>query len=197
MNTKLVGLKAQKQNGKDTVADYLVKNYQFQKYAFADPLKKGVMEMFGFTHEQMWGSAEEKETIDPRWNISPRKMLMLVGTELFQYDIHKYLKKGEFDFGRTIWVQRFKLWYKGAKKMNESNNLKFNVVISDLRFPHEANAIVGMGGEIWEIIRPNMINNDSHASEAEMKLINPNKVITNDGTLENLYEKIDMLIYNS
>ena len=36
----LIGLVGRKGVGKDTFADYLVKNHQFEKHAFAEPLKQ-------------------------------------------------------------------------------------------------------------------------------------------------------------
>ena len=37
---KLIGLLGRKRVGKDTVADYLINNYNFTKHAFANPIKE-------------------------------------------------------------------------------------------------------------------------------------------------------------
>lgn len=188
-NMKLIGIVGQKRCGKDTIADYLIKNNSFQRYSFADPIKRGAMEMFGFTEAQMWGSAEDKETVDPRWGISPRRMLQLMGTELFQFDITKHLTEDEFPIGREVWVHRFKLWYEDqTKKLTINDN--FNVVIADVRFIHEAKAIHQMGGEIWRVERPSIISTDLHASEKEQLEIEADVTIINDSGLEELYIKI-------
>lgn len=199
---KLIGIVGKKRSGKDTIAEYLIANNRFQRYSFADPIKKGVMEMFGFTEAQMWGSAEDKETVDPRWGISPRRMLQLVGTELFQYDIRKHLKDDEFPIGREVWVHKFKLWYQEEKalKVREALTLKqarlssadpeFNVVIADMRFVHEAKAVREMGGVIWRVERPSLVSVDEHASEMEQNSIVADVTITNDGSLEDLYKKV-------
>lgn len=191
MEIKLISVCAKKRAGKDTIADFLIKNHGFQRYAFADPIKKGAMEMFGFTAEQMWGSTEEKETIDPRWNISPRRMLQLMGTDLFQFDIHNHLKDEEFNVGRDVWVKRFVYWFEDEKKKAIIENKDFKVVISDVRFPHEAKYIRELGGEVWKVIRPSIISNDTHSSEMEMEEIFPDVTLMNDGTIEDLYSKID------
>ncbi len=189
MKNKLIGIVGQKRCGKDTIADYLIKNNLFQRYSFADPIKRGAMEMFGFTEAQMWGSAEDKETIDPRWGISPRRMLQLMGTELFQFDITTHLTENEFPIGREVWVHRFKLWYEDQSKKLTTND-SFNVVIADVRFKHEAKAIREMGGEIWRVERPSIISSDLHASEKEQLEINADVTIINDSGLEELYQKI-------
>lgn len=203
---KLIGIVAQKRAGKDTIADFLINNNGFQKYSFADPIKYGAIAMFGFTKEQMWGSAEDKETVDPRWGISPRRMLQLMGTELFQFDIQKHLKEGEFTVGRSVWVERFKMWYKEEKDKAikwfltaktagiVNGNPEFNVVIADVRFPHEADAIREMGGEIWRVERPSLKQEDTHASEKEQESIVANYTIINDGTLEELYSKVKNIL---
>lgn len=53
------------ESGKDTFADYLVKNYKFTKLAFADNLKRCCMEAFGLSYEQCYtthGKFQEFET---------------------------------------------------------------------------------------------------------------------------------------
>lgn len=187
MKTKLIGIVGKKRCGKDTTAEYLIKNNGFERYSFADPIKHGAIAMFGFTEKQMWGSAEDKETVDPRWGISPRRMLQLMGTELFQFDIQKHLKDGEFKVGREVWVKAFKIWYQNEKV---KPRITFNVVIADMRFIHEEKAIREMDGEIWRVSRPSLIDIDEHASEKEQDSIVADKTVINDGTLEELYEKI-------
>jgi len=210
-NIKLIGLVGRKRSGKDSVADYLISNNQFKKYSFADPLKRALIEIFGFTENQMWGSEKDKETIDPRWNISPRKAMQIVGTELFQYAIHTHLTENPLlyngaSIGRNFWVHRFKLLYENDKKsvikdailLNNSGLTNgdpvFNVVVADLRFVHEANAIRELGGSIWKIVRPSMESNDNHASEVELESIIPDVIIANDKTLQDLYNKVDDLV---
>lgn len=194
MNIKLVAICGKKRSGKDTVAEYLINNHGFKRYAFADPIKRGAMEMFGFTEAQMWGSTEEKETVDERWNISPRKMLQLMGTELFQFDIHNHLKEGEFNVGREVWVRRFMLWFQDESKKHTERGEDFKIVISDVRFPHEVHNIQKLGGEVWKIHRPSISSSDGHSSEMEMDSIIPDIEFMNAGTLEELYNNVEDLL---
>ena len=212
LNMKILGLLAKKQNGKGTVSDYIIKNHEFKQYAFADPGKRGLQEMFGFTDEQLWGSEEEKEKIDPRWGISARRTMQIVLTDLFQFDIQKHLKPEEFkfkDLGRKIWVHKFKLWFEEQEKQHKINFIEakiaglvngeipeFKIVINDIRFQHECDIVMEMGGEIWRIIRPNKENNDNHKSEIEQDTIITDKTIVNDGTLQDLYSKIESNLLN-
>jgi hypothetical protein len=181
---KLIGIIGLKRSGKDTTADYLCKKHGFIKYSFANPLKKGCMEMFGFTYDQVFGDA--KDEIHPVWNCTPRDILKIMGTEVCQYDLQKYVPSFN-EIGRLIWVKRFEQWY---AQVSPTDN-DFKVVIPDVRFVHEAESIVKMGGEIWRVDRPGMDVGDLHASEKEMFNIQYIKLLTNDKDLNYLYSQID------
>jgi len=187
---KIIGIIGKKRSGKNTIGDYLVKNHNYVEYALANPIKYAIMAMFGFTNNQLWGSEEDRETIDPRWGISPRRMMQIIGTELFQYDIHKHTKEGELPFGKTIWVHKFKLWYE--EELIKNPNIK--VVITDIRFKHELEALKELNAYVIKTIRPESNLIDEHISEKELEDLNPDEFIINDGTLEELYKKIEDII---
>lgn len=108
--------------------------------------------------------------------------MQLIGTELFQYDIHQHLGDDEFDVGREVWVKRFEFWFK--------ENPAIDVAISDVRFPHEAKKIWELGGEIWKVDR-GISDVDEHPSEKEMDSIEGDQYIQNHGTIQQLYEQVD------
>lgn len=207
---KLIAIASSKQQGKSSITNFLVKNHDFISYSFANPMKRGLQEMFGFTNEQLWGDEEEKEKIDDRWGISARRALQIVGTDLFQFDIQNHLKpeeQGFKDIGRKIWVHKFKLWLKETERIHKLNFIEskvaglingeipeLRIVVDDLRFIHEYNEIKNLGGEIWRVTRPNKGNIDNHLSETEHNAIKEDKLLINDGSLEELYEKIQKFI---
>lgn len=188
----LIAFLGKKRSGKDTVADFLIKNKGFQKYVFADPLKKGLKAFFNLTDEQLYDE-KLKETIDERWGVSPRRLLQVIGTDIFQHSINQFIPelKGE---PRNHWVNLFKEWYMKEKEKNP--NLK--IVIADARFIHEIKAIKELGGIVVKINRTvdNNINNDMHLSETEIDSIPDDMIddtIINDDTLEKLYQKVDQI----
>jgi dephospho-CoA kinase len=188
----LIAFLGRKRSGKDTVADFLIKNKGFQKYVFADPLKKGLKAFFNLTDEQLYDE-KLKEEIDPRWGVSPRKLLQIIGTDIFQHSLNKFIPdlKGET---RNHWVNLFKEWY--MKEIEKNPNVK--IVIADARFIHEVKAIKELGGVVIKINRTvsNNINNDIHISEMEIDSIPDNMIdqtIMNDDTLETLYQRVNQI----
>jgi hypothetical protein len=188
----LIAFLGRKRSGKDTVADFLIKNKGFQKYVFADPLKKGLKAFFNLTDEQLYDE-KLKEEIDPRWGVSPRKLLQIIGTDIFQHSLNKFIPdlKGET---RNHWVNLFKEWY--LKEIKKNPNIK--IVIADARFIHEVKAIKELGGVVIKINRTigDNINNDIHISEMEIDSIPDNMIdhtIINDDTLETLYQRVNQI----
>ncbi len=181
----IIGLMAEKGSGKDTVGEYLIEKYGYQASWFAAPMKRGVMEIFDMREEQVFGTQAQKEEVDPRWGVSGRDILQIMGTEMFQYDIHKYLPNLKVE-PRMFWVERFKKWY-------NSNGMRDTpIVLCDMRFQHEVDMIREMGGEVWKINRPDVGGNDQHGSETELHNIkNFNWLLDNNSTLNELYKKVD------
>lgn len=186
----LLGIMGKKGSGKDTVSDYLVEHYQFHKLAFAGPIKQVAQNMFDFTEQQLNG--ELKETIDKRWGISPREVFQKLGTEFGQFDLPKYFPPLGKKVNRNFWVERLKIEY--GKLPNNSN-----VIVSDVRFNHEIEAIKKMGGKIIYIERNDRIweKQDIHLSEKEMETINRNLfdiLLDNNNCKQQLFDNINKLI---
>ena len=191
----LIGLLGKKRVGKDTVAEYLIKKYNFIRYAFADPIKEIAKIMFNFSDEQLYGN--QKEIIDPRWGISPRNFFQKFGTEMTQYDIYKHFPQlREKIPPREMWVVIFQEWYR--KKVEENPNIR--VVISDVRFIHELNRIKELDGIIIRIIRPDIElknQNETHLSEIENQDVVFDMIdftIINNSEIKSYHNKIDKIM---
>jgi len=180
----VIGILGRKRHGKDTIADYLVSKYGYDKYSFATPLKRGCMELFGFTEEQVFGNL--KDEVDPLWGCTPRLMLQVLGTELLQYDIQRYIPSFKDDIGRKVWLKCFNRYY--------TANPEKNLTIADVRFFHESEEIKALGGIIIKVVRPGISDDDFHASEVEIDRMEYDHLIVNDGSLESLYSKVDTIM---
>lgn len=63
----IVGISGLAGSGKDTCADFLVRDRGFAKVALADPLKRIAADVFDFSHEQLWGPSAMRNAPDERY----------------------------------------------------------------------------------------------------------------------------------
>lgn len=173
---KLIGITGKARSGKDTLAKYLWSQHCFTRIAFADPLKLAAQHIFGLTQEQTWDDAY-KEVVIPYWGMAPRQMFQLLGTEAV---------KGTF--GEDVWAKRWLMSYDSFKTTD-------HIVVPDTRCDVEADMIRALGGVIVEVRRGTGLvgSTGDHCSERGLSTL-PDFVIDNEGTKEELYEKIEALI---
>jgi len=178
-NKIIIAFSGYKSNGKDTCCNYLVNKYKFVKLSFAEPLKQACKCIFNLTDDELYG--DSKENINKIWNITPRKIMQFVGTELFRNQINKLIP----DINNDIWVEILK-----QKIINNEN--KF-IVISDLRFDNEYIMLKKLNAVIIKINRTNYNILDNH--ESENQLINKvmDYELYNNDSLEILYEQLDII----
>lgn len=180
----LIGFLAKKRHGKDTIADYLVKKYDFVKESFASPIKESLKKMFLFSEDQVNGDLKEVE--DPRWKVSPRKVMQFFGTEIARNQFSQIMPH----IGNNFWLQHF--IFRMEDLVKSGKNM---IALSDVRFPNEVALVKEQGGIVIKIVRPGQTIKDEHESE---RLIDEIKdydyLIVNDGTLEDLYKKVDDLL---
>jgi len=185
INVQFIGVTGKKFNGKDTISDYICGKYNFKKVAYATPLKDACRVLFDFSEEQLYGNL--KETYDDRWGIAPRQAYQHIGTNLFRNQLHNLLPK----VGNNFWV---KCLEEMVKKI-VADDPKTRIIVSDIRFQNEVDSLKNLftNCKIIRVKRPYMISNDTHDSEKfidDLKYIDCE--IENNGTLESLYNKIDM-----
>lgn len=169
----LIGLGYKKGAGKDTAAEYLVKEHGFTQLAYADPLKRGCMEVFGLTKEQVYGSQKEAE--DEFWEVTPRHILQFVGTDLLREQ-----------FDPDIWIKSL------MKRVGDHSGKR--IVVSDMRFVNETEAIKNAGGIAVRVDRDTG-RQDAHKSETELDGYDGfDYVLDNSGTLEDLYSRVDTML---
>jgi dephospho-CoA kinase len=180
----LIGITGYKRSGKDTVAQIMVQHSNFERYAFADTIKAGCKVLFDWNDDHVYGDL--KEEIDPRWGVSPRQMLQIFGTEIFQYGIPKLFPEYAKIVGRSFWVKRT---FAEIEKNKDTNN----IVIPDVRFHHEVDAIRARGGLIFKVVRSGY-KSDGHESEEHIKEIDADYTILNNDTLEQLESVVYYLL---
>lgn len=173
----LIGLTGRAGSGKDTAADALVEQFGFVKMAFAAPLKRTASVLFNLP-ECYFHDRDLKEKPLEDWdNLSPRHMLQLLGTESVRNV-----------FGDNFWIKR---WISEYGQMTCDTN----VVVTDVRYNNEAEAIRSLGGVIIHVRRPGENGLDSSAgSHSSEKGVDFNSRrdswVNNTGSIEDLHKKM-------
>lgn len=185
----LIGLTGKAGSGKDTacqlIRGYFAGERSFERRAFADKLKISAARNFYPTCTQEdgldfcnWLKENEEHRIQVVDNgeivsdISGRQFLQRYGTEA-----HREV------FGQEFWLDAI------LPSKNSSYGLYNDVIVTDVRFPNEADRVHECGGVVWEIIRRDE-DTDSHASEASLPRHMVDKVFKNNRTKEELREKL-------
>jgi hypothetical protein len=166
----IIGLSGYARSGKDTVADYLIKHNEFIKMSFAAPMKEAMYRLNPIVKVDEISSLRYKNIVDvygldkAKESVPEiRRLLQVFGTEV-----------GRDLFGENFWVDIV---------LNNIKNEK--VVISDVRFKNEADAIRSKGGKIWRIIRKDVGPVTGHPSETDLDNYKfDNTLINNHGVLE-------------
>jgi hypothetical protein len=198
-------------SGKDTVADYLCTFHGFKRVSFAASLKDAVSSVFGWDRELLEGSTktsrEWREQKDVWWSerlgmdITPRWVLQYWGTEVCRNGFHK-----------DIWV---------ASVENKLRQTKDNIVITDCRFSNEVNSLKNVGGITmrvergeqpewydaavsynkgemgnmsWSISKLKLDQQRVHASEYSSVGLNYDYYIDNNGTIDDLHQRIKSIV---
>lgn len=177
MSKKLIGLAGKAGAGKDTVADYLWEKEGAIKIAFADALRAAACSIFGLG-QCNFTDRELKEAEVEYWGMTPRRMLQLLGTEATKPV-----------FGDDIWLKR---WFLSYSLVRDTDH----VVVPDVRFDVEAEALRRLGGIIVHIVRPGSGlpgATGEHSSEAGIELRDGDMYLSNSGSVEELRHKVDQL----
>ena len=96
---------------------------------------------------------------------------------------------GRAVFGESVWVD---IVMRKVERLPVSSL----VLIPDVRFPNEYEAIKDWGGFVVRVDRPSLVDDaaDGHASEIEWQSLEPDTVIRNEGALSDLSIKAHVLL---
>ncbi|WP_447741912.1 deoxynucleotide monophosphate kinase family protein [Pseudomonas laurentiana] len=131
---------------------------------------------FGFTNAQSWESASQEE-VDSYWSITPNEAFELIRS-LTLTNIKNY---------REIRAQRPVTPLETKQLSLERKSV---VIIKDIRYENEADFWRSHNGVIWHIQRKAALKVASHSSEDGVQQKPLDLLIVNDGSLEELKEKV-------
>jgi hypothetical protein len=167
-----IGIVGRKGHGKDTAADTLVRIFKYERVAFADPIKEMLHVGLGISRDVLWGPDSVKNVDDPAWGVSVRRMMQTLGTEWGRTHVHP-----------DLWIRLALDRHIPARERAGQEHF----VVSDVRYVNEAEKLRDAGFHILKIVRPGYGDDtDLHTSETEVDAIQPNFLIRNEGTLDDL-----------
>lgn len=171
---KLIGITGFAGAGKDTLADFLVQEFGYTKRAYADPIRKILQARFNWAPER-WADRDWKEHCHWEHNcgpFSPRNWMQWLGTDI----LRKYA--GDDIFVRLLWER-----WRGE-----------HMVVPDVRFNDEAQAILERGGAIIAVRRLDLTPVELHKSERGIDYRLIQGTVHNDGTIAQLCSSGQLLL---
>jgi hypothetical protein len=183
----LIGIGGALAAGKDTVADHLVAKHGWKKHWMSEPLNDALLTLnpvieidndhFKVRYARLvsevgYTAAKEHPEV--------RRLLQVLGTEV-----------GRNMIGEDTWVDI------AGRKIDDSRLAeRRDVIITGVRFKNELTMIKQRGGILLYVDRPGRSStvHAAHASENSLTKDDFDVVVDNIGTLENLYDIVDMEI---
>lgn len=168
-------------SGKDTVADFFAEAFRSRglmrrRERFATPLRECVEILTGVSVAESQ-TTEGKARVLPEWGMTVGQMLQRLGTDAVRNNVHD------------------RAWELALFQRFAPDDI---VVISDVRFPNEEAAVRARAGVVVQVTRPDVAGDDhglvgrdpNHASERALDGSKPDHLIVNDGTLEDLRDRV-------
>lgn len=178
-NIALIG---RARSGKDSVASRLISQHQYTRVAFADPLKEMALRIDPFV-------------IDALGHVRLSAIVHLYGWERAK-DEYPEVRRLLQRMGQTVRDYDQDFWLRIALD-KAANAAKWNlpVVVTDVRYPNEAEALTRAGFATVRVFRPGLPQPaEPHESETALDDYRARVTMPNDSTLEMLAWRADGLI---
>lgn len=203
LTTTLIGINGFKRSGKGEtgLAIHAVASDHFLNttlLGFADKLKILAAKALGFTERSDAECIALMDECKERWIFDIAKdnahrhvpWHTLTGREYLQ----NLGNEARTVFGDDFWVDQVlpkaPTYPSYGPRMVEALYGTDYVAFTDLRYPNEAQRVLDLGGEVWEVLRPNT-DSDGHASEKPLPRHLVTRQIHNNGDLMALRYEVD------
>ena len=166
----IIGLSGYAQSGKDTVAGMLIGLYGYDNRAFASKIKDLLIEINPNLNNyfDLKGAVDAVSWDQAKLSAEVRRLLQDLGVGARKI------------FGEDFWVSQT---LNGIKPEDK-------IVVTDVRYPNEAQAIKDLGGIIWRIQRPGVLPVNDHPSESALDDWKYDKVLVNNSGLNGLMTQV-------
>lgn len=177
----LIGLTGRAGSGKDTAADHLVREYGFERAAFADVLRTMLEAMFtevDVDYAHLYEPHLKNTPIAELGMVSARELMQTLGTEW-----------GRRCNGPDWWLR---LTERRLGLAAGGSPVHDRIVITDVRFPNEAEWIKRRGGMLVQLHRETAAPVRAHESERHFSDMRVDLTLFNNGpTLVGLHGMLD------
>ncbi|MGW8975126.1 deoxynucleotide monophosphate kinase family protein [Streptomyces platensis] len=187
MSYRHVALMGRAGSGKDSAAARLVRRYQFVRVAFADPLKESALRLDPIVAAE----GTSYGTLPLRLSDTVRR---------YGWDRAKTypeVRRTLQNLGETVRTDDPDFWLRMAlDKLGTADRWSLPVVVSDVRYGNEADALRAAGALMVRIERPGASAGGEaarHVSELDLDDYPADVTIPNAGTLDDLYALVDTL----
>jgi hypothetical protein len=167
----IIGLSGYARSGKDEVAKILVEDYGYTRIAFADKIRELLLE----TNPQV-KDGFRVESVVRAYGWDQAKVLFPEIRDLLQ----RLGVGARQTFGELFWIEQ------ALNFVHPLDHVVNKYVVTDVRFVNEADKIKSMDGQVWRIKRPGIEPVNGHMSERDMDGYQVDKILKNEGTLEEL-----------
>lgn len=174
-----IALMGRARSGKDTVASRLVEEHGYTRVAFADPLKEMALRIDPWVNTWNW---------EPPVRLS--KLVADVGWE-YAKDHFPETRRILQNIGQTIREEIPGYWVSVA--MRRILAIDGPVVVTDVRYPDEASALICNGFTTVRIVRAGLPTM-THESETALSTWFSEKVIHNSGMIADMWPKVDAIV---
>jgi hypothetical protein len=189
----IIGLSGYAKSGKDTVAEMIQEIHpdKWEVKKFSGKLKVIASILTGIPAHQFEDQEFKSSMLGEEWwknygdfyhQTTVRDFLQILGTDAIRNGLHT-----------NAWVNALMADYK-PKKMSEYNPSSW--IITDCRFPNEAEAIKDRGGMIVRIDRPGIAPVNAHPSETALDKWDFDYKIANASDLISLKQSVQILLNN-
>lgn len=162
----IIGISGKRGSGKTTVARELATGHGYRIVSFAAPLKEMCIKLFGCDRKAIYGTDKQKNRATnvrrSYWNLAVGSRSQFPHTDdNGSFLTHRELMQG---FGSVIRDVMSNAWIQYALHSIASHDA---IVIDDVRYTNEADAIRERGGVVVRLDSPD-VSQDAHPSETEL-----------------------------
>jgi hypothetical protein len=199
----IIGINGYSGSGKDTVGNiiqrltakesygYLEKTWEIKK--FAGKLKTIASMITGIPEFKFEDQEFKKTDLGPEWGMTARDFLQKLGTEALRDGLHPNAWVNALMADYKLAANKFiRLTEDGLEEWEEGKLP--NWIITDVRFPNEAQAIKNLDGIIIRIDRPGVSAVNAHSSETVIDDWNFDYKIANVSDLKALFLSVHSIL---